>query len=126
MNRSHLFREYFMYRQSFLWLLNIVAKLKHWCEVHEVSSIDSNICAIDLMDTVFAPTHRAIILDVIDNQTAIVNDFCQATAEIDVFICFEVFQVVPAKASCHDQAKHWSPAFATAVQKVIRGLMQAL
>ena len=76
--------------------------MKHWSIVHEVPRIDSDVCLELFVSCGFATTLSTLILDIIDNQTSIMNDLCNATTEIDVLIRFEVIDVLTSQTLSHD------------------------
>ena len=125
-NGSHFFGVDFRAGECFDRVFDILVHLKHRCKVHEVTSIYRDICSKGLISAVEPSAFLAPVLNVINYQTAIMNDLRQSTAEVYVFISLEVFKVLAAETSCHYQTKHWSPSFTAPVQQVICRIMQTL
>ena len=117
----HFLVVYFVHRKSFLGVLHISVKIKHWRIIHEVTSVDSDICLELFVSARVATTFGTLILNIIDNQTSVVNKFCHSTTEIDILICFEIFYVIAPKAFGHDESEHRSPFLATSIEYVIDG-----
>ena len=121
MYRCHFLVIYFVHRKSFLRVLHIFIKIVHWSIIHEVTCVDSDICLELFVSARVATTFGTLILNIIDNQTSVVNKFCHSTTEIDIFICFEVLDIVTPKALSHDESEHRSPFLATSIEYVIDG-----
>ena len=117
----HFLVVYFVHRKSFLRVLHIFVKIEHWCIIHEVTSVYSDICLELFVSARVATTFGTLILNIIDNQTSVVNKFCHSTTEIDIFIFFEVFDVITSKALSHDESEHRSPFLATSIKYIIDG-----
>jgi len=66
--------------------LDKLAYFVHWCNIHEISSIHSNINSEFPMGTQITSTHLASIFDVVNHQGAIMNNFRESTAKINIFV----------------------------------------
>ena len=114
--RAHLFNVDSIQIQGHHRVCHVILQLQHGCEVHEVASIDSDICAIFLVSAGLSTSQLALVLDIIDYQAAIVHDLCQAAGEVDVFVRFEVFNVFTSEALGQDETVSGSPALATSIE----------
>ena len=93
MNCRHFLVVYFVHCESLLRVRNIFAKVEHRSIVHEVACVDGDICLELLVSAGVATTFSTLVFNIIDYQTSVVNEFCHATTEVDIFIGFEFFDI---------------------------------
>lgn len=118
-----------MHSQGFVAIGNVVVQLEHGGEVHKVASIDGDISSKLLVGAGLSTTLFTAILDVVHHQASIVDHFCHSARKVDVFVGFEIFQIVSAKAASHYKTKDGAPLLTTTVKQVIgwviKGLIEA-
>jgi len=73
-----------------------VNKLCHFiyrCQVHEIASVDCNVSAKLFVGAEVPSTHVTLVFKIINHQTSIMNNLCNARSIINIFVRFEILQV---------------------------------
>ena len=85
-------------------------------EVHEVSGIHGDVSSKFFVSAQVASPHVALVFDIVNHQTSIVNNLCEPASKIYVFVSFKIIQICAAEALSKHKAKKWSPLFALTVE----------
>ena len=125
-NCCHFFKIDLMHSQSFVAISNVVVQLEHGSEVHKVASINSDISSKLLVGAWLPTTLFTAILDVIDHQASIVDHFSHSARKVNVFVGFEIFQIVSAEAASHYKTKDGAPLLTAAIKQVIGWVVKGL
>ena len=105
---------------------HIFVEVEHRGVIHEVTRVDSDILTKLFVRAQVAATLRTLILDIVDNQTSIMDDLRHATPKVYIFIRFKVFEIVTPQAPGHDESKDGPPLLATSIEHVVDGNVQCL
>ncbi len=91
MDGSHLFDIDLMHREGMVFVWHILIQLHHRGEIHEVTCVDCDVSAKLFVSARLASTLLAIVLNVINHETSIVNELGHSARKIDVFVGFKIF-----------------------------------
>lgn len=119
MQTLHLLKENSMKSQLVLFLYKLFYFI-HGSQIHKVSSIHCNVYSKFFVTAQVASTHMTAVLDIINHERPIMDNFCQTTSEVDVFVFF-VFGEIPSETLSKHQTKKRSPLLAAALEQIING-----
>ena len=80
----------------------MLVKLQNRTEVHEVACIHGYVNSELLVGAKITSSLFTAILDIVDHEASIVDDFSQPAAIVNVFVLLKVFQVISTQAAGHD------------------------
>ena len=100
--------------------------VRNWGEVHEVPGVETDIHAEQQVDTLLVSSCFAVVLDVIDHQGAVVDDFHKRCQLVHLLFRHWVSALSVVVDLCYEDGEKRSPLLPSSVQEIPDGFRQRL